>query len=288
MISMFVSTSWNRMSAFYDYTRALDEIYKLTTWRVNPTKTNYSKLAPNYRPTQLQVSLTHPSIIDWAPFPSIRDKLILYHAGNPRLDEIICDLGLAYVVEANLADLVTGLGEVRCYLTVWDLTDAIATSNDDRFPNAVNPDPRFSTPPSARGYALLPETRRSSESSLSPEERANHFAPSLPAPSIDALFMSSSLALAAFKFLGMDRGAAAYRLDPIFFEKHPELFDSKENLMARGVPIRPTNRAAFPRVGPLNSSVLNQYDDYAAWTMDANGHWGSGNAMGKPSGVQAC
>src|SRR5258708_22190590 len=98
MISFFVTTSWAPMTAFYNYTNCHYQVNKLTTWRLNPTTKSYTDLAPCYRPTQLQLAMPHPSIIDWTPFPALRDRLILYHASNPRLDDIICEIGNSYVI----------------------------------------------------------------------------------------------------------------------------------------------------------------------------------------------
>jgi len=72
------------------------------------------------------MSVAHPSIIDWIPWPELRDKLIIHHSANPRLDSLICDIGNSYVVPADLSLLIKYPQSVLGYLGVWDLVRAIA------------------------------------------------------------------------------------------------------------------------------------------------------------------
>ena len=50
--------------------------YKLLTWMAFPTLNNYSQIPPWYRPTQAQLSISHPSYIDALVFPLLREKLV--------------------------------------------------------------------------------------------------------------------------------------------------------------------------------------------------------------------
>jgi hypothetical protein len=258
MISMFVLMSWEKMTSWHTYTKAHVEVNKLTAWRINPTRENYAKLSPAYRPTQLQVSVTHPTIIDWIPFPALRDKLILYHAGNPRLDDIVCEIGNSYVVETDLSTLISGIGSVKCYVGVWDLVRAISSENKNV---ALRSDVSGNFPADlsfSEESPLDEHCRRSSIEDIILEEQSTE---KLPASGIEALFASKVLALQAFRLLGMDRGACTFRLDPTIFEKHPELYDCKADLIAKGIPIRPPHWESVPAPIPLNKSLLNRYGE---------------------------
>jgi hypothetical protein len=52
---------------------------KLLTWMAFPTVSNYSQIPPWYRPTQAQLSISHPSYIDALVFPLLREKLVYTH-----------------------------------------------------------------------------------------------------------------------------------------------------------------------------------------------------------------
>ena len=82
MLSTFIYISWPTMKSWHTYTRAHVPLTKLMTWRINPTAASYADLCsttPAWVPTKLQISVPHPPVIDWIPFPSMRDKLIHYH-----------------------------------------------------------------------------------------------------------------------------------------------------------------------------------------------------------------
>ena len=51
-------------------------VSKLLTWMAFPTTDNYAQIPPWYRPTQAQLSISHPSYIDALVFPLLRDKLV--------------------------------------------------------------------------------------------------------------------------------------------------------------------------------------------------------------------
>ena len=90
----------------------------------------------------------------------------------------------------------------------------------------------------------------------------------LPAPNVNALFTSKTFALQAFKQFGMDRGAGTFRLDPVFFERHPELYDCRESLIAHGIPLRPPLRTPIPTPRQLDTSLLGRYRELTMWTFD--------------------
>src|SRR4051812_43104242 len=124
MLATFIYLSWPEMKSWHAHTRAHIPLTKLMAWHIDPTTTAYTELTNTtaaWVPTKLQSSIPHPAIIDWIPFPGIRDKLILCHSANPCLDEIIRDLGNSYVVEADASKLVVGLGSGQYYISVWDI-----------------------------------------------------------------------------------------------------------------------------------------------------------------------
>lgn len=265
MLSAFVCMSWQMMTAWHTYTKAHIPVGKLMTWHLNPTVEAYNQISANYRPTKLQLSVPHPSIIDWIPWPAMRDKLILRHSANPRLDDLICEIGSSYVAEGDLSKLIANVRPTMGYVGVWDLVRAIA-------PEATA---GLNDPSQGEGWngafdTDLPSDGGSPHGSLDDSDAGIdiNMAPQLPAPNITALFTSKTFALQAFKQFRMDQGAVTFRLDPAFFQRHPELYDCKGSLIAQGVPLRPPMRTPVPCPRALDTSLLGRYRELAMWTFD--------------------
>src|ERR1700743_2763727 len=138
MLSTFLSLAWPAMAAWYTYTKAHIHITKLISFRLSPSRLTYSKLSPVFRPDHVQSSCPHPAILDWVPFPILRQKLVLYHSANPQLDTIICDIQSSFVVEADASQLIEGFGATPVYLAIWDLVAAIE-SNESAVNSVTQP-----------------------------------------------------------------------------------------------------------------------------------------------------
>ncbi|KIW34799.1 uncharacterized protein PV07_01554 [Cladophialophora immunda] len=254
MLSTFICLSWPTMAAWHTYTRAHMPVGSLMAWRLNPTPEMYAAIDPSLRPTKLQMAVHHPAIIDWIPYATLRDKLVIYHSADPHLDDLICEIGNSYVMEIDLAQLITGIPPTRGYVGVWDLVRSIApeaTSSSDAT-NLFQPD-----------FENSPETI----DDFDEEEEPNSGAGSLPAPNASVLFGSKLHALKAFKLIGMHKGVGNFLLDPHFFDRHPELFDPTVNIIARGVPLRPGDRKFISAPQPLDSGVLGRYKELSSWSL---------------------
>ncbi|KIW89957.1 uncharacterized protein Z519_09387 [Cladophialophora bantiana CBS 173.52] len=254
MLSSFICLSWPTMAAWHTYTRAHIPVGSLMAWRLNPSPEMYAAIDPSLRPTKLQMTVHHPAIIDWIPFASLREKLIIYHSANPNLDDLICEIGNSYVMEIDLARLVAVIPPTRGYVGVWDLVRSIApeATASSNTTNLFHPD-----------FENSPETI----DDFDDEDEPNTPASCLPAPNASVLFGSKVLALKAFKLIGMHRGVGNFLLDPNFFDKYPELFDPAANLVAHGVPLRPGDRKFISAPQPLDSSVLGRYKELSSWSL---------------------
>lgn len=72
-------------------------VCKLLTWMSFPTIDNYSQIPPWYRPTQAQLSISHPSYIDALVFPFLRDKLVYTH-GTYETTKLLEDLNSLFTI----------------------------------------------------------------------------------------------------------------------------------------------------------------------------------------------
>ncbi|KXH59767.1 hypothetical protein CSAL01_06416 [Colletotrichum salicis] len=229
VLSMFNSMTRPDVMAWYAKTRFF-HIIELTAWQLYPSPATFQKLHQRYRPTDTQLKHAHPRVIDWIPFPSIRDRLIELHAANPLIDQIFCDAVTGYVVEAVMSELISDAPQIMVYVRVTDLIAAMSSGagNDSEDPPA-----------------------------------------SLPAPNITTLFSSPSHARAAFKQLNMDKGASYYKIDPAFYAKYPELYDQSNDLTANGVPLKPRSQKVLTYPKPLDDSMVETYRSFIDFSMDA-------------------
>lgn len=267
------------MRPFWVYTKAHRPVVNVITWRLNPETETYAKLTPWYRPTHTQLSIPHPSVIDWVPFPSLRDRLILLHSCNPRLDEIICDIADCYVMEIDFSKLVAGAESCMVYVWVLDLIDSISGAEKQQLLTGRE---RLDATRQAGqiGFGSVPDVVSQSipVSNCGDNSHGSFTQPeSLPASSVAAIFSSKALALQAFRLLGMDRGPGAMKLDPTFFERHPELYDGRRNdnnFLARGIAIQSPFRAgkvnSTPIPGRLDDKILTKYTQMAKWYIDVS------------------
>lgn len=236
MFSMFVNMAWEHGIAFFTFTQAYRAVGPILNYRINPTAQNYFRIVENYRPTRLQMSVSYPCIIDWMPWPSMRDRLILYHSTNPQLDQVVVDVGCGFCVQVDLSEFVAGIEPVIGHLRVWDLVTAMAPPTPPK--RVINED------------GLLDDTAVQALSGddnevpwVDPlqdmpgdEDRACD----LPAASAEVLFESRSFALRAFKkLIKVGERMLEFNMIPSFFENYPELFDSSNNYMAYGPRLQP-------------------------------------------------
>lgn len=224
---MFHSVTRPEAMIWYAKTRSYD-IVDLTTWQLQPSHQALERVHPRYRPTPLQMAGNYPCIIDWIPFASIRDKLIMFHSANSQVDNIFCDAVSSYVVEACLSELVLGAQPTTVYLRVLDLLKAMGTKVGNRdFGSNIE----------------------------------------LPVANVDMLFQSRHCARLAFEALKMDRGVSTYKIDPQFFGRYPELFDSESDIMAQGIPIKPLSQTNLPLPRPLDSTTVGVYKSFTDFSL---------------------
>ncbi|OLN97022.1 hypothetical protein CCHL11_02035 [Colletotrichum chlorophyti] len=229
VLSMFNSMTRPDVMAWYAKTRFY-HIIELTAWQLYPSTATFEKLHQRYRPTETQMIHPHPRVIDWIPFPSIRDRLIKLHAANPHIDQIFCDAVTGYVVETNMSELILGAPDITVHVRVTDLITAMSSHTDD-------------------GQDGPPAT--------------------LPAPDISSLFTSPAYARAAFQQLNMDKGASYYKIDPAFYATYPELYDHSNDLTATGIPLRPKSQKVLTYPKPLDASTVETYRSFIDFSLDA-------------------
>ncbi|KAK7408494.1 hypothetical protein QQX98_009361 [Neonectria punicea] len=152
VLSMFNSMTRPDVMAWYAKTRFF-HIIELTAWQLYPSIGTFEKLHERYRPTEMQIKNQYPLVIDWIPFPSIRDRLIQLHAANPLIDQIFCDAVSGYVVESLMSDLVAGAPAIKVYIRVTDLITAMSSTESQSGTGKTMPAPDVASLFSSPEYA---------------------------------------------------------------------------------------------------------------------------------------
>jgi hypothetical protein len=187
-------------------------------------------------PTPLQAAVPHPPVIDWCIFSFLRDKLIQYHSSDPALDEICGDIGLAYVVQADLSEFIVGAEPLTVYFSIHDIISGMQSNPSLVADDA--PDPK-------------PEVK-------------------LPAPDLYTLLHTREYAREVYHHLGIGRGIQEYNLDPGLFTKYPHLYESSAKV-AQGVALRSSNKITWPAPRPLDDVAMNCYRRCASYHTNLTG-----------------
>jgi hypothetical protein len=226
VLALFNSMTRPDVMRWYARTRFY-HIVNLTAWQVCPCSLTFDSIHSQYQPTVLQTRLQnqYPKVIDWIPFPTIRDRLIQLHAANPRIDQIFCDVVSSYIAEAWMSDLIAGAPTIKVHIRVTDLVQNI------------DPSASMNRSDTASGV-------------------------SLPAPDVATLFASPEYSLAVFHHLGMDLGVSNYKIDPAFFATYPELYDHNACISGEGIPLRPDAQARLTCPIPLDSKIFQTYRNF--------------------------
>lgn len=221
---MFVNTAWPDMRIWWAYIQSSKVVEKLMRWKLDPSVATYKALPVSHRPTALQMCTAHPVIIDWVFFPSVRDQLIELYSNSWMLDEIICKLVAAYVVEADLSSIVTGMENhpaQKGYFCIWDIVQTISQGgralpqNSTTWPDATHTNDLFTE--AASPFEI------DDDNTEQPWTR-------MP---LEQIFCSQKAALKLFNLLRMD-DRRAVKLDPMFVLAHPELCDDP-SIVANGI-----------------------------------------------------
>lgn len=148
-MSLFVQNAWPSSYSVWFKSQVPQIIGPILLWRISPSYETYNLLGENYKPTELQLSVSHSTVIDWIPYAELRDKVILYYNNSVVLDRLLCDMMNSYVIEVpDLSQVIPRAPRGRAYFGIWNIFRAI----DLAFENQSNDLPTSSLPTSA-GFA---------------------------------------------------------------------------------------------------------------------------------------
>ncbi|KEF51843.1 uncharacterized protein A1O9_12181 [Exophiala aquamarina CBS 119918] len=91
-----VHEAWPQAEHFWKATASFQGFLQAELWRNFPDSSVYRSMHPAYKPTVLQLAVPHSPIIDWLPWPDLRDKLI---ASQEQIDvDLVCKTAIQNVV----------------------------------------------------------------------------------------------------------------------------------------------------------------------------------------------
>ncbi|KAH0830866.1 hypothetical protein FOPE_01986 [Fonsecaea pedrosoi] len=73
-----VREAWPAAEGYWNLTATFRGFLHAELWRNFPCQRSYNQLPPAYRPTRAQLSVPHSPMIDWMPWPDVRDMAIMY------------------------------------------------------------------------------------------------------------------------------------------------------------------------------------------------------------------
>jgi hypothetical protein len=256
-MSLFIYNAWPRTQSLWFKSQVPEIIGPILLWRIHPTTENYKNLLPDYRPTQVQLTVPHSAVIDWVPYAGLRDRVILYYNHSVVLDRLLCDMMNSYVIEVNdLSQIIPHAPPGRAYFGVWNVYSAIDAANAALMKNQseFQADPSFLEPRfdfidqqlngDDQNFSSMPDVFQDLLfSGMSPgvgnNDRQNsryhnrsssfNLLEILTTPAL-VLKLSHDIRLYAAK---------SWRIDPSLFMKWPELkFNGYEALVATGTSYR--------------------------------------------------
>lgn len=82
-----VRESWPAAEGYWNLTSTFRGFLAAELWRNFPSERTYRALPPAYRPTRAQLTVPHSPMIDWLPWPDVRDAAIRWQ-GEIDLDAL--------------------------------------------------------------------------------------------------------------------------------------------------------------------------------------------------------
>lgn len=73
-----VRESWPAAEGYWNLTATFKGFLYAELWRNFPCERTYRQLPPEYRPSKVQLMVPHSPMIDWMPWPDLRDLAIRY------------------------------------------------------------------------------------------------------------------------------------------------------------------------------------------------------------------
>ncbi|UPL02855.1 hypothetical protein LCI18_013789 [Fusarium solani-melongenae] len=191
------------------------------TSRVNPSRPS-PELLPSYlKPTELQLTISHPAMVAWINIAELRDRILANYASGPSFDRMWLDLMASAVVEVeDVSTIIADAGPGPGFFGVWNIFEAMKNRSQPRQRDFLITDLSENSPELSevdslgllRAYKMpLPDSDKSASSS---PQRQGHWNPLLSSP---------QLARRLYYHLELYNAHENWRINPSFFDTYPNL-----------------------------------------------------------------
>lgn len=208
-------------------------------WHLMPGPVTLQALPLCFKPTDLQLSVHHPKLIDLVPYPGLRDQLIHHYRDDSRLDLVYLDLIQRFVINiSDISAIVAGADSGPGFMGVCNIFDAMSGGR------ATKPVRPIYTQDSVELYdnsllgllqAHKMPTPNTSQVGKSMCEPGHDWVP----VSLVEILSSPVIAQRLYHHLNLYMAHEKWRVDPEFYETYPDLrWDGYEQTVAVGTSYR--------------------------------------------------
>ncbi|KIW84315.1 hypothetical protein Z517_03565 [Fonsecaea pedrosoi CBS 271.37] len=239
MLEGFVEECWPCMKKWFCLTDSYTTLRWVLWWQIVRTSEALNDIPETHTPTAVQTALRHPSIIDWVPFPSIRNALILSDGYD--VDQVYCDTVENCVLQKEEPEIARNdYAHVKYKSVISLLQTALQSATDASNPSS-----------NTQGAGTAEDDNIFSERPLKRTKAAS----------------------SAYCQLLIDFGRWVVKLDPAFFIKYPDLYDA--SIVAKGPSMDPRG-PKIQKPAPLTFTATNTYasllfrdKNYRTYGMDS-------------------
>ncbi|KAH6976545.1 hypothetical protein BKA56DRAFT_589757 [Ilyonectria sp. MPI-CAGE-AT-0026] len=194
--------------------------------RINPSQHSTEPLPSYMKPTELQLTVSHPAMIGWINIAELRDRIIANYTSGPSIDELWLDLMASAVVEVeDVSTIITGAEPGPGFFGVWNIFESMENRSQPPRYDFLTADLSEDSPELSKVDSLgllrvyrmpLPDFNKSASSST---QRQGHWTP----VSLQQLFSSPQLARKLYYHLELYNSHKNWRINPSFFDKYLNL-----------------------------------------------------------------
>ncbi|KAM5341979.1 hypothetical protein ACJ41O_015010 [Fusarium nematophilum] len=254
IMTLFTQNAWPSTHPVWFKSQVPEIIGPILMWRLHPTPESYEALLPDYKPTELQLTVPHSPVIDWVTYAPLRDRVLLCYNGSITLDRLLGEFLNSQVVQINdVSQILPHAPRGKGYFGVWNVFRGIDNNSPDGPDHVGLPistglldseSSRYKVSiqqafgNAAEGFQLQ-EVALDGRSPTSPMgdragRRQSSASDASRPPSVTKILTTPELALRLSHDIRL-YAAKAWRLDGNFFKAWPELkFDGYEKIVAQG------------------------------------------------------
>ncbi|KAK7432885.1 hypothetical protein QQZ08_000356 [Neonectria magnoliae] len=194
--------------------------------RINPSQASTEPLPTYLKPTELQLTVSHPAMVGWVSIAELRDRILTIYTSGPSFDEMWLDLMASAVIEVeDVSTIITEAEPGSGFFGVWNIFEAMENRSQPRRHDFLTADLSEDSPELSQVDSLgllrvyrMPLPDFSKSASTSPQ-RQGHWTP----VSLGQLLSSPQLARKLYYHLELYNAHKYWRINPSFFDKYPDL-----------------------------------------------------------------